>query len=655
MEFQIEGILETVLVGAIASLCLLLFFFLFWGHAFRVEPIRRAARFFLYEQKSAEEPKVTVEPGEKQISFAWLILLALLYGLGATVESITHDLTNDQDIKNRAFLKVGRGQVEGGTAPARFSQFVTDDIACRDIGLNEKTAPRAIPVNKDTKGEGANPVNAPGSPCYELFNREREFYYEAKSSVFQKETFAHELGAMQGRINFVRSAGYALGALSAVTLVVALFAFIFEKRVKDWDTKPLRRHLKDLAAVRCLVISLLLAALTLVCFGAWCRVETQYDQRIFGYLLSLVDSSAEDRDTHLPAKSGEEATSHASEHPIFPHHVVTRPLPTSPYRVFSIPTGTQLEPSAIQPLGSAHFIVANDRGGADPFLVFDLEDGASLGNPRVLRNHATPGANVKFEALNAYVSSDGQHVLALESSTVDKDTPLTVYDMLLSGTDEVVKTEKRSVANPCRVVAEKFAVPESTSCSIEGLTLRGGRALADGPIEHDGYLQLGIRYLHRPGKHHLPVMAVVSLKKAPGNGWRDPTVVFHRLPEADPCADFSSGISDIQVLDEQELLVLSSIELQSDERCLGDSAHPVPIAQVRGALWTVKQSGTKEASEIHLSHRLAHKPEGMTLLKDGRVLIVFDDDGKRKSLSSAPDTFPLEQNEAVYTIVDVNH
>jgi hypothetical protein len=47
----------------------------------------------------------------------------------------------------------------------------------------------------------------------------------------------------------------------------------------------------------------------------------------------------------------------------------------------------------------------------------------------------------------------------------------------------------------------------------------------------------------------------------------------------------------------------------------------------------------------------AHKPEGVTELSDGRVLVAFDDDDERKDPND-PSKLPLERPEAAYAIVD---
>jgi hypothetical protein len=47
----------------------------------------------------------------------------------------------------------------------------------------------------------------------------------------------------------------------------------------------------------------------------------------------------------------------------------------------------------------------------------------------------------------------------------------------------------------------------------------------------------------------------------------------------------------------------------------------------------------------------AAKPEGIAMLENDSMLVVFDDDGRRKSLDQAPETFPLRQTESVFVTV----
>ena len=163
MELNLEGILETVLVGTVASLFLLSALFLFFGHVLRVDTIRRIAKLVLYEteveqleehspagtegggtdiegdhgsNRAVERAEKAEKKDEKHLTFAFLLMIAVLYGLGGAVEAMTHDISlyNDKSIKTTAFEKVARGRVQGRAASPDFARFVIDHAACKAAG-----------------------------------------------------------------------------------------------------------------------------------------------------------------------------------------------------------------------------------------------------------------------------------------------------------------------------------------------------------------------------------------------------------------------------------------------------------------------------------------------------------------------------------------
>jgi hypothetical protein len=75
----------------IASLCLLSFFFFFFGHVFRINLVRRISQFLFYEAEeidAQEAPRTgrAAKEEESSSAFVLLLLVAALYGLGVITE-----------------------------------------------------------------------------------------------------------------------------------------------------------------------------------------------------------------------------------------------------------------------------------------------------------------------------------------------------------------------------------------------------------------------------------------------------------------------------------------------------------------------------------------------------------------------------------------
>ena len=163
MELKLEGIVETLLVGAMASLLVMSVVFFAFGHIWNVRVMRR---FFdtLFGERSGSESedfsgKAIVADrdesgpspatlrgasrsrkdngGEGHLSFGLILLLALLYGLGIIAEAGSHAVTHEdnQAEKQRSFQIVALGKLASGTASHRLSRFISDYNACRNLKL----------------------------------------------------------------------------------------------------------------------------------------------------------------------------------------------------------------------------------------------------------------------------------------------------------------------------------------------------------------------------------------------------------------------------------------------------------------------------------------------------------------------------------------
>lgn len=94
----------------------------------------------------------------------------------------------------------------------------------------------------------------------------------------------------------------------------------------------------------------------------------------------------------------------------------------------------------------------------------------------------------------------------------------------------------------------------------------------------------------------------------------------------------NEGISSIEY-DEfhNVILVLTSIELEGNTK-----------EDVSGYLWAVSVDLDNVYSRIF---KFDHKPEGVAVSKEGDIIVVVDDDGRRK------DPFGLKQNESCYIAI----
>ncbi len=83
------------------------------------------------------------------------------------------------------------------------------------------------------------------------------------------------------------------------------------------------------------------------------------------------------------------------------------------------------------------------------------------------------------------------------------------------------------------------------------------------------------------------------------------------------------------------------------------------IDDVGGHLWAISEElleGGKEDGDIEVIRSFIHKPEGVAVAKDGRIIVVFDDDASRKEADPErairEGKFNVEQNEAFYSVFE---
>ncbi|HVT06807.1 MAG TPA: hypothetical protein VHO67_05100 [Polyangia bacterium] len=655
MDLHLEGIMETLLVGAVAGMLVLSVLFFFVGHVLRIEVVKRFFQFLIYEEDeedaaAAARPKESAEHGPVSAHFVLVVLVALLYGAGVVVESWSHTDQDGHDatMKLKAFDAVVHGRLASGADPEPgLAHFVADYDACHLTHTNKE----AVGSRDLGKLEAERAKGDDLSPCKQIDVRVTEFYHNAKNAVFREDKYNEELINLQSRINFVRSIYEILLWLTRELAIVAIIATLAElfywleherrNRLVRWLSRktpaaavPFFQHLKKLAAVRCWMMVAVLWAFTHASYKACDECNIQFDKRIYGYFLAL-------------------GAGHHGDHDI---------TPRSPYFIFKTAgdtPGEHLEPSAVRKVGDgSRVIVANDadKDGRQMFWLFDVV-GNKLVNPeRVCTRDDSddtaafaavdaveamyvgePDSAGKVEVLGAptFEAADKQNLVRFSiDSTRASGAEGTPRCKPISGTATVEQVE-----NPCAVFRAEGAV----GCRIEGMT----------SADIGSELLLGVHDLLLPAPPGQtrpilkPTVAIVSMHRQ-GTRWVQPQIVF-RTSDLDDGCRHQSGISDLSLRPNGLLYVLTSVDLRDTATCSDRDSLPLAeVAQVRGALWRLDLTKPRE---LRLLYRFAHKPTGITDIGDGSLLVVFDDDGQRKSPIWAPRTFALEQNESVFSML----
>jgi hypothetical protein len=466
-------------------------------------------------------------------------------------------------------------------------------------------------------------------------------------------------------------------------------------------------HMHRLAVVRCVLMFGALFAFTWATRSTYDECESQFDKRVFGYFLSLGDRHGSNESEADDEGEGAETASHpkarkargalslprdldrgdrpAGDPPNLPQ--VEREVfsfgpsknlngfqareqrditPRSPYFVFQTAGyehGEHLEPSAVRKMGDgSRVIVANDadKDGQQMFWLFDVEDDR-LVNPEPICTDKNDDMTAAFGSLGSVESmyvgepnGDGE-VEVLAAPTFERTEQQSLVKFSIDSNRDAdpdknprcQKIKHKAVAipveNPCAALGETGRA----SCRIEGMT----------SLDIKKELFFGVHDV-RPtsktgsnGQKMKPVVAIVRMEPTPDGGWGHGQLFFKEDKLEDGCRH-QSGISDLSMRPDGTLYVLTSVDLHDTGSCSDADVLPLPeVAQVRGALWRLEVDAFAGERRLHLMYRFAHKPAGITDIGDGSLLVVFDDDGQRKSPIWAPRTFALEQNEAVFSLL----
>ena len=137
--------------------------------------------------------------------------------------------------------------------------------------------------------------------------------------------------------------------------------------------------------------------------------------------------------------------------------------------------------------------------------------------------------------------------------------------------------------------------------------------------------------------------------------------------ELEPMLRGGGGISDLAAAPSGRIYITTSVQGVDRSRAgasgagggMEDKAAAPATSLVGGALWLVdlgcdaRRTGDPcqcARQKVTLLETFIRKPDGVTH-DEGSVLVVFDDEARRKSRQWAPKTFPLAQDEAVFAVV----
>jgi hypothetical protein len=782
MELKLEGIVETLLVGAMGSLLVLSFIFFAFGHMWNVPVMRRFFDTLFGERQtgstreersgqiataSSEEavPRAMPEGADESsratgshrigrrikkegdsdghTSFAPILLLALLYGLGVIAEAGSHYFSKEDNKKQRleSFQSVAVGKLESGTASGRLARFVSDYEACRAV--------------QATKATNLGPL----SLCQQIETRAIEFFYNAKNAVFQQREYYEELSVLEARINFMRAFEWLslwfFCELAAVCVIASVAEIANRRFNKPWlrfvtwllgpkaevedstgqqnsRRRPLREewkrgalelgeHWVKIAAFHILLLVAASAGLWRLSHLACAYSEDQFAKRIFGYYLALMPGAGE-------TGEGEAKDRLADVTPESPYHMFSllpvekQGMETTPEKITSppalvagqpwkslgkepvpaffrpefrdtwqggVPEGSdsgakqfrqrRLEPSAVQILGnSSEVLVASDQGGNEPFWLFTLDEhGTGLVNPRPVGVEGGSKLSLGGETIESLAAFETDEASAFTAKgTCDADPDHKTFRVFAGpSTFDPEANSKAYLLSFClkidrhpleiqRVAQEELPSPchllsGAKSCAVEGIAFRSGE---NGRPE----LLLGVQ---QAGDSK--TLAIVRLrKKENGIGWDTPETRDKIFP-ADPthCSVNKSidemlkkggGVSDLAAAPSGGIYVTTSEQSEAGgAQASSDKIAAPAVPEVGGALWLVNLgcSAIDKGDPCSCSKQKAtlletfiHKPDGVTH-DNGSVLVVFDDEARRKSVEWAPKTFPLGQNEAVFAVV----
>lgn len=298
------------------------------------------------------------------------------------------------------------------------------------------------------------------------------------------------------------------------------------------------------------------------------------------------------------------------------------------------------EPSSITRIGyEPFFLVVDDKSKQTPFSIFELTASGHLSE--VHRFHLSFGEKpLKLRKLEATTGAHRDKGLFYAMTAFDRPKPS--YNRLVRFRLQAERDKKGNrrwsahevkalpIFSPTRWAADHLQQPWSKA-----------EALALSPEEDS--LIVGLRasgpHYSQPNYHVILLRYDLARLDAP------PTLLAKI--DLQGIVGRSEGISALRYVPlRRQYLLTTSYE--------DDSRSPA-TAQVGGHLWLVdadlRLAASPERWRSYYRIPLAHKPEGVDALGSSKAIVVYDDDGDRKSRDGDKGKFHLAPNEASFSIL----
>jgi hypothetical protein len=310
--------------------------------------------------------------------------------------------------------------------------------------------------------------------------------------------------------------------------------------------------------------------------------------------------------------------------PSVSHAASSAALPRPPYALFA---GQSFEPSAaaFDP-ASGHLLVLSDH---DTTLYRYRLTPAGLVLPRGERHEALrlpEGEAAKFEGLTRLPSGD-----FLATTAFDRPDP--AYRRVL----------RFSYRPGAAVEARPVAVDDAAlTAAIQGATGLPWFKIEGVAVDRAGTTVLfGVRCVGQTYEHPRDLLLIVRCRLAGGRIAAPDAVI--RLSSAEALRGMPEGLSDLQLdPDGRTFLLLTSHE-GPDTAPDGHSGHlfRVPAGVLLGA---VPSTSFRLGAPLR---QFRAKPEGLAIVPDGPMVVVFDDDREWKHLFAG-----YEQSDGLFAVID---
>lgn len=359
---------------------------------------------------------------------------------------------------------------------------------------------------------------------------------------------------------------------------------------------------------------------------------------------SVFNGGFENRSDHFPSSKSSVFSAFPSSRPSSSNRSLfasSRPASQPSVRYSTFGRYIAFEPSAITRIGKEpFFLVADDKSEIDQsFSIFELTEEKELEEVHRfgLRLGGKEGQIRKLEATTSSYKKPGVFY-----AITAFDRPQAAYNRLLRF-QITTHRDKRGLRAWKAEAVEQLPLFSPTLWIAKNLNFPWSKVEAISLSPDESSLILGVRAI---GVHYTkPIYRVLLLRYALSDLQRPPLLLAH--VDLQGVIGHSEGISALRYVPlRDQYLLTTSYE---------DDSRSPETAQVSGHLWIVGRDLSALASieawrnlpKIHL----LHKPEGIEALGQSKAIVVYDDDGARKSRQGHKGKFHLAPNEASFSIL----